>query len=109
MSDPTFSDIDFKYKIALVWTTFNLSFIYEFFSTKILDENIDDFISNLSPDTSDMSDDSDFEFDPCVMDKLVDQCTPEIMLDLDNFEKIYDLVVEQLPPVGKLTAVQLKR
>ena len=56
-----------------------------------------------------MSDDSDFEFDPCVMDNLVDQCTPEIMLDLDNFEKIYDLVVERLPPVGKLTAVQLKR
>jgi len=78
-------------------------------NTKILDENIDDFISNLSPDTSDMSDDSDFEFDPCVMDNLVDQCTPEIMLDLDNFEKIYDLVVQQLPPVGKLTAVQLKR
>ena len=79
------------------------------FSTKILDENIDDFISNLSPDTSDMSDDSDFEFDPCVMDNLVDHCTPEIMLDLDNFEKLFDIVVEQLPPVGKLTAVQLKR
>jgi len=78
-------------------------------NTKILDENIDDFISNLSPDTSDMSDDSDFEFDPCVMDNLVDHCTPEIMLDLDNFEKMYDLVAEQLPPVGKLTAVQLKR
>ena len=56
-----------------------------------------------------MSDDSDFEFDPCVMDNLVDHCTPEIMLDLDNFEKMFDLVVEQLPPVGKLTAVQLKR
>jgi len=76
---------------------------------KILDENIDDFISNLSPDTSDMSDDSDFEFDPAVMDNLVDQCTPDIMLDLDNLEKVYDLVVEQLPPVGRLTAVQLKR
>ena len=56
-----------------------------------------------------MSDDSDFEFDPAVMDNLVDQCTPDIMLDLDNLEKVYDLVVEQLPPVGRLTAVQLKR
>ena len=35
--------------------------------------------------------------------------TPEIMLDLDNFEKMFDLVVEQLTPVCKLTAVQLKR
>ena len=87
----------------------SLSFINTLFSIKILDENIDDFISNLSPDTSDMSDDSDFEFDPAVMDNLVDQCTPEMMLDLDNLEKVYDLVVEQLPPVGRLTAVQLKR
>ena len=87
----------------------SLNFINTLFSIKILDENIDDFISNLSPDTSDMSDDSDFEFDPAVMDNLVDQCTPEMMLDLDNLEKVYDLVVEQLPPVGRLTAVQLKR
>lgn len=76
---------------------------------KILDENIDDFISNLSPDTSDMSDDSDFEFDSTAMDNLLENCKPEFMLDLDNFEKIFDIAVKQLPPVARQSAVQLKR
>jgi len=77
--------------------------------SKILDEDIDDFISNLSCDTSDMSDDSDFEFDATVMNQIVDSCKPELLVDLSNFEKVYDIVVKQgLPPYARYPAKQLK-
>ena len=56
-----------------------------------------------------MSDDSDFEFDATVMDNIMDNCKPEMMLDLDNFEKVFDIVVKQLPPPAKYSALQLKR
>lgn len=56
-----------------------------------------------------MSDDSDFEFDEKVMDSIVNNCKPELMLDLDNFEKVFDIVVKQLPPPAKYSAFQLKR
>ena len=47
MSDPTFSDIDFKKKMALVWTTLNFSNTFWHFS-KILCSNLEWMIVNLS-------------------------------------------------------------
>ena len=49
MSDPTLSDIDFKNKMARVWTTLNFSNTFWYFS-KILCSNLecDSMIVNLS-------------------------------------------------------------
>jgi len=66
---------------------------------KILDEDIDDFISNLSCDTSDMSDDSDFEFDGTVVNQICDSFKPEVMkVDTENLETIFNLILKCLPP-----------
>ena len=105
------------------------------FRTKILDADIDEFISNLSPDTSDMSDDSgsfhrlrglytfvsmsvstqpwfetnkDFEFDEAILDKWVSQCKSETP-ENESLEFIFDIVIKNMPPAVQYPVMQVKR
>jgi len=77
--------------------------------SKILDADIDEFISNLSCDTSDMSDDSDFEFDESMLDRIMEQCKPQIMVDIENMDHIFEVVVKKLPSYAQYPARQIKR
>jgi len=76
--------------------------------TKILDADIDEFISNLSPDTSDMSDDSDFEFDEAILDKWVAQCKPNTP-ENESLEFIFDVLIKNMPPSIQYPVLQMKR
>jgi len=77
--------------------------------TKILDADIDEFISNLSPDTSDMSDDSDFEFDGTILDKWVAQSKSTDGPDIESMEFIFDVIIKKMPPAVQLPFLGMKR
>merc|ERR1711990_792346 len=77
--------------------------------TKILDADIDEFISNLSPDTSDMSDDSDFEFDGTILDKWVAQSKSTDGPDIESMEFTFDVIIKKMPPAVQLPFLGMKR
>ena len=75
--------------------------------TKILDADIDEFLSNLSPGTSAMSDDSDFEFDKAILDKWVSQCKSETP-ENESLEFIFDMIIKNMPSAVQYPVLQVK-